>query len=35
MKNPQTIFHNDGIWITDKENALKAIREARAAFAVG
>jgi hypothetical protein len=32
MKNPQTIFHKDGIWITDKENALKAIREARAAL---
>ncbi len=32
MKNPQTIFHKDGVWITDKENALKAIREARAAL---
>lgn len=32
MKNPQTILHKDGVWITDKENALKAITDARAAL---
>lgn len=26
MKNPQTIFHKDGVWITDKENALEMIQ---------
>ena len=29
MKNPQTIFHKDGVWITDRENAIAAITEAR------
>ena len=29
MKNPQTIFHKDGVWIADRENALEAITEAR------
>ena len=32
MKNPQTIFHTDGVWITDKENAVRAVSEARAAL---
>ena len=29
MKNPQTIFHTDGVWITEKENALEMIRFAK------
>jgi|TARA_R100000482_G_C5059575_1_gene116467 hypothetical protein len=29
MKNPQTIFHKDGVWVTDRENAIAAITEAR------
>jgi hypothetical protein len=32
MKNPQTIFHKDGVWITEKKNAVKVIREAKTAL---
>ena len=29
MKNPQTIFHKDGVWITEKENALEMLKFAK------